>query len=831
MEEGQRERQREKLARIVLDSMYQFVGLLDARGHTLEINRAALEGAGVTLADIEGQPFWQARWFQVSPESIELQRELVGRACKGEFVRCDIEVYGKAAGDETIVVDYSLRPVRDEQGQVVFLLAEGRNITEKKQAEAEIARKNAELHTLLERIRQLDQQRSDFFAHVSHALRTPLALILGCVEDLDRSDSPFSISQRRQLGVVHRNATALLGHVDDLLDVAKLDAQQMDVHMTSVDLVALVREQAEQFHPLALQHDVTYTVLTPDAFPLVTDADKVARVLHKLLSNAFKFTPPGGWVRCGLERTGQGEALLSVQDSGPGVPPDERELIFQRFRPSQQNHPNRPNRPSRQGRAAHPARQPLGTGLGLSIAKELTELLHGVIDVRDAPEGGAFFQVRLPAMPPRETHASSPPAPPSLSSLSIHAGAAQPEERLEKDSEDLAELTRHLSEHRRALQASEHRWWALYEHSPVGIALVHANGVIKAANPAFRWMVGYSNAEICATTLPRLTPVEERAQTQRRIDRLLANEILEYHVQRRFQRKDGTLVWANTSVSLVPSDRYGEKLLVVVAEDMTEQRQAEQALQRSRSELAQVSRVSTLGELTASIAHEVNQPLAAIVANGHAALRWLSAQPPDEGEVKAAIGRIVRDASLAGKVIHRIRGFVRRRETQQELVDVNEVIRSVLDLVRGEAQTRRIEVSLALSAGLPLVRADRVEIQQVILNLAMNAIEAVSASPPSAHTPPKQLHICTQSEGDCVRTDVQDNGAGIDPAIETTLFNAFQTTKPEGMGMGLAISRSIVESHGGRLWFTPRPLPDQGVTFSFQLPHAEHKTEHKELAP
>ena len=175
---------REKLARVVLDQMYQFVGLLDAEGTTLEINRAALDGAGLALDRIRGKPFWEARWFQVSRETVEQQRDFVRRARSGEFIRCDLEIYGQAAGDETIVVDFSLLPVRDTAGRVAFLLAEGRNITAKKRAEAEVARKNAELQRLLDQVRQLDRLRSDLFANVSHELRTPLTLILGPAEDL-----------------------------------------------------------------------------------------------------------------------------------------------------------------------------------------------------------------------------------------------------------------------------------------------------------------------------------------------------------------------------------------------------------------------------------------------------------------------------------------------------------------------------------------------------------------------------------------------------------------------------------------------------------------------
>src|ERR1700676_5206547 len=144
---------REKLARIVVDQMYQFVGLLDANGTTLEINRAALDGAGIRLEDIRGKPFWEARWWTVSQETQDYQRELVRRARDGEFVRCDVEIYGQAAGEETIIIDFSLLPVKDQAGKVVFLLAEGRNITEKKRAEAETARKSEELQRLLDKVR------------------------------------------------------------------------------------------------------------------------------------------------------------------------------------------------------------------------------------------------------------------------------------------------------------------------------------------------------------------------------------------------------------------------------------------------------------------------------------------------------------------------------------------------------------------------------------------------------------------------------------------------------------------------------------------------------
>jgi C4-dicarboxylate-specific signal transduction histidine kinase len=253
-------------------------------------------------------------------------------------------------------------------------------------------------------------------------------------------------------------------------------------------------------------------------------------------------------------------------------------------------------------------------------------------------------------------------------------------------------------------------------------------------------------------------------------------------------------------------------LLVVVAEDITEQKRAEQALARARAELAQVSRVSTLGELAASIAHEVNQPLAAIVTNGQASLRWLEGEHANEAEAKAAVERIIRDANRAGEVIKRIRSFVQRRETHYQAVDVDATVHDVLELVRSEAQARRIELSHQVTASLPTVSADRVQLQQVILNLVMNGLEAMGR----ASNGSRRLVVAVHADGSWLQVDVKDSGCGIDPAVAKTLFDAFQTTKVDGMGMGLAISRSIVESHGGRLWFTPNDGP--GVTFSFVLP-------------
>ena len=247
--------------------------------------------------------------------------------------------------------------------------------------------------------------------------------------------------------------------------------------------------------------------------------------------------------------------------------------------------------------------------------------------------------------------------------------------------------------------------------------------------------------------------------------------------------------------------------------DITERKQTEEELREAQVELAHVTRVMTMGELAASIAHEVNQPLAAIVTNANACLRWLAGESPNLDEARETARHIVRDGNRAGDVIGRIRTLVRKTATEKELLDMNQVIREVVALAEGEVRRNGVALRTELAGDLPLILGDRVELQQVVLNLIMNAIEAMSA----IGDRPRDLVIRTQrGEVDQVRVTVQDSGIGLDPQFMGQIFDAFYTTKSQGMGMGLAISRSIIAAHGGRLWAVPNDGP--GMTFEFALP-------------
>jgi len=246
--------------------------------------------------------------------------------------------------------------------------------------------------------------------------------------------------------------------------------------------------------------------------------------------------------------------------------------------------------------------------------------------------------------------------------------------------------------------------------------------------------------------------------------------------------------------------------------DIEDRKQAEEAVRQTQAELAHVTRVMTMGELAASIAHEVNQPLAAVIANGNACLRWLAGEAPNLDEAREAARRIIRDGKRAGEVIARTRALSRKTETEKERLDLNEAIQEVVALVQGEVRRNRVTLRLDLASDLPPVLGDRVQLQQVVLNLLMNGIEALSA----VGDRPRALVISTQSGAvDQVRVTVQDSGSGLDPQSLDRIFEAFYTTKRGGMGMGLSISRSIVENHGGRLWAVANDGP--GATFQFTL--------------
>src|SRR6202022_749292 len=313
-------------------------------------------------------------------------------------------------------------------------------------------------------------------------------------------------------------------------------------------------------------------------------------------------------------------------------------------------------------------------------------------------------------------------------------------------------------------------------------------------------MTGYTEEELRNLTTLEITHEDDRAAMQERIDSGTVGVLQ----RKRYRRKDGEVVWADVTSFVVPATDSTPAFRGTVIVDITDRKRAEEALQQAQADLARLNRVMLLGEMTASITHEINQPIAAVITNANAGLRWLGARRLNRGEVRQALNRIVRDGNRAGEVIDRVRALVGKAPPRRDRLDINEAVREVIALTQVEVQRNGVSLQTRLADGLPVVTADRVQLQQGMTNLIVNPVEAIRG----ISDRPRELAIISgEGDADDVFIEVQDTGPGLDPANLDRLFQSFYTTKPDGMGMGLAISRSIVEAHGGRLSAAPNQPP------------------------
>jgi C4-dicarboxylate-specific signal transduction histidine kinase len=278
------------------------------------------------------------------------------------------------------------------------------------------------------------------------------------------------------------------------------------------------------------------------------------------------------------------------------------------------------------------------------------------------------------------------------------------------------------------------------------------------------------------------------------------------------RRKDGSEFLVEIGLNPIHTDEGVVVLTAIV--DVTERKQAETELHRNREELAHVTRIATMGELAASLAHELNQPLTAILSNAQAAQRFLSAEPFDLGEVRDILRDIVQDNNRAGEVIHRMRALVKKEEREFAPLDLSSVISDVMLLLRSDAILRNSHISLEFPDKLPLVRGDKVQVQQVMLNLLLNAFDAIKNCPATE----RQVSVRVAPNGaQTVVVCVRDQGRGLPSDQLEKIFQPFYTTKREGLGMGLSISRSIIEAHGGHLW-AENNADGRGASFYFTVP-------------
>jgi PAS domain S-box-containing protein len=358
----------------------------------------------------------------------------------------------------------------------------------------------------------------------------------------------------------------------------------------------------------------------------------------------------------------------------------------------------------------------------------------------------------------------------------------------------------------------------LVDSNIIGVMIWDFQGRIIDANQALLDMLGYSREELISGRIewPELTPAEWAPADQDALAQISSTGSSK-PFEKEYFCKDGSRVPILIAGALFEWKRDEGVAFVI---DMTDRKQAEEKLRASEQrfldaqmELAHVTRVTTLGELTASIAHEVNQPLAAVVANAEACLRWLDRGTPDLAAARRSVEWIIDDGNRASEVIRRVRALANKTEIEKVLLDVNDLVWEVIPLVQRQLMSHQVSLQMELAPALPTILGDRVQLQQVMINLVMNGIEAMQA----VTDRPRELVIRSDhDEKQQVLVSVTDCGVGISAENADRLFNPFFTTKSGGMGMGLSICRSIIEGHGGRLWATAN-VP-HGATFQFTLP-------------
>jgi signal transduction histidine kinase len=379
---------RRLMAQVALAKATSFIALLRPDGQLLDVTDAPLTSAGLDRHEVVGHALWHTPWCRHS-ETVQADlRRAVQLAADGRFARFDVELMMGGGGTVPETVDLVLRPLRGDDGRVAFIVAEGRQVSDRKRAEDRIARQNAELSVLTDRLARIHHFRERLLAELSHDLRAPLQIVLTRAERLRRHSHEELQGETQGIRLAALDA---LEQVDAMLEQVRRDHGEARLALVDDDLAATVRSVAEQFDALASERGIRLVVEAPEAVAARFDPERMSRVVSNLLANALRFAPTGGVVRCSAVAADE-TVVIEVADSGSGVSPDQRALLFERFRTSSNG----------SGRS--------GTGLGLAIVKEFVALHGGEVMIGDAPEGGALFTVRVPREP-----AASEAAPPRLS--------------------------------------------------------------------------------------------------------------------------------------------------------------------------------------------------------------------------------------------------------------------------------------------------------------------------------------------------------------------------------------------------------------------------------
>ncbi len=718
-----------------------------------------------------------------------------------EFVRL------KQRGSEERKLTEELQTRAEQMEAEIYLRA-----LELDEANRQLRSANQELGTLYEKTKELDQLKTQFFANVSHELRTPLALILGPVEKL-LSSANLDESDHHDIDVVARNARMLLRRVNDLLDMSKLEAGKMTLACADVDLVRLMRLTAAHFEALAAERRIRFTIETPEQAPVRIDPEKVQRVLLNLLSNAFKFVPVGGIVRCVVGVAG-GWVTLSVGDDGPGVKPELAAAVFERFR---------------QGDGGS-ARRFGGTGLGLSIAREFVELHGGTIRVGQAPEGGALFTVTLPVV------AQVGDAPAAFG--------------------DGGELARHALEE---LHAPAARAATAADGSRPVVLVVEDNRdmngfIVKMLERDYRVASAFDGREGVEKALelrpdliltdvmmpelsgdalvrevrkaPALADVPILVLSARADDELrvrLLQEGAQDYVMKPFSAAElraraGNLISVRRARELLQRNLASQQHdLETLAREVTlRKRELEAALESAQIAHAHAEQgLRTKTTFLGLVSHELRTPITALTTNLHLLGRRSTDGSPTERQkvVRRMMTSAQRLANLVESLLEQARIESGRLAMHVEPLELVALARAVVEEAQGYAEGKGLTVQLSSPEDLPPLTSDRRLVRLVLANLVSNALKFTERGT-------VDVALAHDEGGHSIA--VQDSGPGIPCEQRARIFEPFEQLEPlrtkhtPGVGLGLALAREMVTALGGRIELESEV--GVGSTFTVVLP-------------
>ncbi|MFT3774170.1 MAG: ATP-binding protein [Minicystis sp.] len=762
-------------ARVALNSTFQFCGLLDRNGVSWESNYTSVRGAGVQRSDVHGVPFWKCRWWESSP-AVQVQlREAIDRAAKGEFVRYDVEIIGGASGKEIITIDFNLSPVKDRSGKVVFMVAEGRDVTEQRRLEHEVERQREELA-------RNDRLKSEFFADVSHEFRTPLTLLLGPLEDVLANAAPaLTPSQRGQVEMAHRSALRLLKLANTFLDFSRIEAGHAQVRRERTDLAELTAELCELFRVAVERAGLRLEI---DVGPLgrdyYVDREMWEKIVFNLLSNALKFTFEGK-ITVRLRRAGE-EARLEVTDTGTGIEAHELPYVFDRFR---------------RVRGAR-SRTHEGTGIGLALVHELARLHHGHVDITSTFGRGTTVVVTVPPGEERDGVSGSAPSTrlhsshfveealhwtPVSASARVPAETDKPRVLVADDNADMREYICQLLTPRYEVILAGDGQSALDLVRETRPDLVLSDIMMPGMNGME--LLKHIRGDMAVRHIP-VVLLSARSGEEASIEGLESGA-------------DDYLVKPFSSRELLARVRTH----LTLARTRTNLEAAHEAI-RMRDEFLTVA------------GHELRTPITSFKLEVQNLIQHARRKLPGSvlvERLQKADARVGRLSRLVEELLDVARLGQENMVLSPATHDLAQVARDVAD--RFEERAGQEGCGLVVSAPDRVgARIDRGRFEQVLDNLLENAIKFGKKRP---------VEIRVRREGDRAIVEIVDHGVGIAAGDRDRIFGRFERAVPRqhfgGLGLGLWIAGSIMSALGGSIRVQSEPNVE--TIFTVELPAVE----------